>query len=752
MAKVGPYTLSDATGGELANVLGAVSPGGEAVALELPCGSATAQDGDLARFEREVRIAASIEHPHLCRVIDHGVDEVRGPWLATQPVHGMTLRDFSHDKTLGPEAAIAILAPMIDALAALHARGVVHRRVSPENLVLSPVGDVTLIGLAPGLPSDVQDAVRSPYLAPEQLDGRDVDPTADVWAAGVMLYELVTGERPFDDAGAGEPNDAIARATFAPLADADRRVGRDLDWLVGVCLAADPWKRPKDAMALLERVRPMQWGALERARETRVSVLSDPKGFEKRIAPKVAAALREQAVSSLSVHDERGAMRLLDRALAYAPEDEATHALVARVTSGLDEPAPVARGRAPPVPRRRVRIASLVGLATFGAVGLAAVVWITDGSSVRVDPPLIAEERDHDAGADADAAARIDGRLSFRPIPPDLLRNDDRADLDGVAAAPEEPLVDPSALGREPEVALREAVGALRDDPDDLSASRQQVMSLLALGRNRAGLAALEELEHRHGDDPSALALLGVVAMRRGRFDRADALFTSAIEREPRHVDALRRRGVLRRRSGRTRDAYEDLVRVLAIDPDDLVALAEMTEIFRREGRDADAVPFLRRILTNRPTDVDAWTSLSLALSGSSDPAQIEEAVVAIERAIELSPDHVGAHRQRCTLLSRRAGAGVIAACSEAIRRAPDDPDLFMARALELSREHRHVPALADADRAIELAPENAELYVGRATLRERSGDETGALADHRVACQLGQGLSCARAGIDPPL
>lgn len=757
MADVGPYALHEPIGeGGMAQVFRAVGPEGEDVAVKLLHGGADASEEQLARFDREIRTAEGIDHPHLIAVIDHGVDEERGPWLVMPLVRGMTLRDLFGGKRTSPEAALLLLYPLADALAALHAQGLVHRDVKPENLMLSPLGDVTLVdlGLALGQTDtrytrEGEVAGSVPYMAPERIEGRDVDPSADVWAFGVLLYELIAGKRPFERARAGEEVAAILAGSFTPLAEVDRRCSEPLDWLIGVCLSPDPWKRPRDGAALLERLRPLVHGALEDAREHRVSVLSDPGGFERRIAPDVVAGLREEARELLATGDALDAIRRLDRALAYLPDDAETLSLVELASSGeAIEARPAVRSAQVERPPSRGRFWApwIVAVAAV-AVAASLVVWALlegRGEGVAGEParrPPVAAADVPDAGA-ADAGEPI-AALEYHPIPPNLLRNDDAPQLDSVPAPPGAPLVEATAFDEEPELELAHATRALEDDPDDAHEAARRMMALYALGRDAEADRAAAALEREHPDAAEALTARGYVAMRRGDYDEADALLSRAIEIAPEHEDALRHRGVLRVRRGQTRDGYLDLQRVLAIDPDNLNALAEMTEVYERAHRPVDAAPFLRRIVARHPRAATAWVSLSIALSRSREPGDLDEAVDAVERGLELDPDHVDGLRQRCTLLSREQRAGVIPACTAAIAAAPQYPDLFMARAVQLSRQSDHVPALADADRAVELAPEVPRLYANRAILRGRSGNDDGAYADLRTACQLGHARSC---------
>ncbi|MGE3635762.1 MAG: hypothetical protein AB7P00_38005, partial [Sandaracinaceae bacterium] len=210
-----------------------------------------------------------------------------------------------------------------------------------------------------------------------------------------------------------------------------------------------------------------------------------------------------------------------------------------------------------------------------------------------------------------------------------------------------------------------------------------------------------------------------------------------------------RHRGVLRSRRGQTRDAYLDLARVLDDVPDNLYALAEMTEVYELAHRTLDAVPFLRRLVERFPRNATAWVSLGIALSESDEPAQIDEAFAACERGLELSPRDEKGLALRCTLLSRRQRPGVEEACDLAIEVMPENPELYLARAVDRARRGENATAVADADRAVALAPEVPRMYANRAILRGRSGDERGAYDDLRTACRLGDLRSCGRLDAD---
>jgi serine/threonine-protein kinase len=188
---------------------------------------------DLAvRFRREARAAAGFAHPHVVRVYDFGVDRDRRPFLIMELLEGDTLRQrlASGVPLSGPDV-LHILRGVCSALSAAHGQGLVHRDLKPENIFLQRhesgvVPKVLDFGLAKAI--DAQwSASRSTaisssagllvgtleYMAPEQVAGDDVNPGWDIWAVGVITYEMLTGSHPFRRTVAFTGDDTVADLT-----------------------------------------------------------------------------------------------------------------------------------------------------------------------------------------------------------------------------------------------------------------------------------------------------------------------------------------------------------------------------------------------------------------------------------------------------------------------------------------------------------------------------------------------------------
>jgi Tol biopolymer transport system component len=219
-----------------------------------------------ARFEREARITAALAHPNVVALFDVGV-HAGTPYLVEELLTGETLRERLRGGAVSPRKAVEWMRQVTLGLASAHAQELVHRDVKPENIFLTSDGHVKLLdfGLAKGAtgpaaeattaaqaaanPGD--DAVTSGhvvlgtvgYMSPEQVRGQALDHRSDIFSVGVVLYELLTGRRPFDRATAADTMSAILTAEPSDLAAGDEAIPAALERLMQRCLEKAPAER-----------------------------------------------------------------------------------------------------------------------------------------------------------------------------------------------------------------------------------------------------------------------------------------------------------------------------------------------------------------------------------------------------------------------------------------------------------------------------------------------------------------------------
>jgi serine/threonine-protein kinase len=208
----------------------------------------------------EARAAARLSHPHIVTVHDAGVSD-QGAYIAMELLRGKDLAELLRSGWQpSPEQAALIVRRVADALSYAHSKGVIHRDIKPANIFM--VGRTRPVVLDFGIArllhraDDPAPAVGSPYYAaPEQYDGKECDPRSDVYSLGVVLYELLCGERPFTGASLGEIRSAV-RST-QPASPRERRptVPLPLADMALRALSRDPNQRPRSAGALARELR-----------------------------------------------------------------------------------------------------------------------------------------------------------------------------------------------------------------------------------------------------------------------------------------------------------------------------------------------------------------------------------------------------------------------------------------------------------------------------------------------------------------
>lgn len=255
----GQGTVYKATDGKL----------GRTVVVKVLPPELTAREANLRRFEREARLASSLDHPNICTIFD--LDEVDGVhFIAMQYVEGRNVRQLVGGHPLELKSALLIGIQVTDALAAAHARGIIHRDIKSGNVMVTPSGQVKILdfGLAKLL-DDTEETSRTAmhrtdlteigvpygtatYAAPEQARGDKVDKRADIFSTGVLLYEMLTGTWPFRGKTTIDVRHAVLHDAPKPVAESrNEPLPLRLQQILDRCLA----KEPRDRYQKIDELR-----------------------------------------------------------------------------------------------------------------------------------------------------------------------------------------------------------------------------------------------------------------------------------------------------------------------------------------------------------------------------------------------------------------------------------------------------------------------------------------------------------------
>ncbi len=266
---IGPFHIEGLLGrGAMSVVYRGHDPGaGRRAAVKLLQADILAEaerDSTVTRFLREAALCQALDHPNVVKVFDSGA--VQGnPYLAMELLEGRSLAELLRGPRLAPGQAARLVLALLDALGHVHSHRIVHRDIKPANMILREDGRLTVIdfGIAHQAGSDVTqlgDMLGSPaYMSPEQLAGHAVDHRADLFAAGVVLYALLTRQRPFSGTVASVMQ-AILQDDPPPVSQHVPDLPAALDRVVMQALAKDPDARFQTARAFataLEAVLPL---------------------------------------------------------------------------------------------------------------------------------------------------------------------------------------------------------------------------------------------------------------------------------------------------------------------------------------------------------------------------------------------------------------------------------------------------------------------------------------------------------------
>jgi serine/threonine-protein kinase len=378
--------------------------------------AARAESGE--RFRREAQAVAAVKHRGIVEIFDFvGATDDEPAYIVSELIEGPTLRRFLDERRgrLLPESAALVALPIAEALGVAHDRGIVHRDIKPDNVMIDRgTGGhrvvVTDFGVAHITGLETMTAtgalVGSPaYMSPEQARGHDIGPASDLWALGILLYEMATGHLPFTGKDPLTVISAIAQAQCKRPSQVSPYVSGAFDEVVMRCLKVAPGERHAGVGALADELRAFCRSAgLEDPDKDLRRLLAEPEAFEAELRPRIA----DRAVAAARRHARRGefarALSELSRATSYVPRHAEAEKLIATISSR----------------RRWLRVG--IGLGTVAALmaglvlGVPKIIerverWRAEAAKVQQAPPPVVARQEavkapEPAPSSAPAAAR----------------------------------------------------------------------------------------------------------------------------------------------------------------------------------------------------------------------------------------------------------------------------------------------------------------------------------------------------------
>ncbi len=606
----------------------------------------------LARFRKEASLSRRLAHPNLCRVFDAGIhttpDGREVIYLTMELLTGQTLTErLSDGGPLGVERAAPLISQVLAGLSALHDADVIHRDLKPGNIMLVEKGRAERValmdfGLARALSEAAPGGARTAtgrilgtpdYMAPEQLVGKPAGPATDLFSFGVVVYELLTGEKPW-------PGEDRWNAEPVPLRQRRRELPQVWETALERCLRRDPTERPQSVTELagLLGVRPAGASSAERP-----PLQPSPPPWRRWLpwAAVICFALlallgwelreRWQGPETASPEAVEGEWRIALLPFESIGDDEALAGsaaglgdVIARRLSQFNSPSGTlmvaspreVRGRgieSPSQAAAQLQARMVVEgnlLANGDEVELTlAVVDTETGETVK--SATVADASDNLVGLQRQAVARLQNLLSLRLRPDNA-----EAPLDLAPGAYEFYVQGLGYLERDDQLEQVEyAEGlfrkALEADPDFADA--------------QAGLAAALWQKFKRTSNPDWIA-------------EAVKEAEKALQLDPDSDRAHVTLGLAKNRRPETQEeALEHFNRVLAADPNHGEALEGLADTYRRMGRTEEAEAAFRDMLARRRGD---WRAYKYAALFYESQGRYDESIEALQAALELTPDN----------------------------------------------------------------------------------------------------------------
>jgi tetratricopeptide (TPR) repeat protein len=721
------------------------------VAIKVVHADLAADPQRFQRLQREARAAAALNHPNILAIHDIGTHEGI-PYIVMERVLGETLAEqLNHDR-LPLDRALDIGAQIADALAAAHARGVLHRDLKPANVMLTAEGRVKVLDfglakmLAPEATADTATTTRTTlitrpgqvfgtplYMAPEQLLGEAGDHRADIYSLGVILFELVTGRRPYEGRDFAEL--ALRKLGDRPPSpgDLDSSVPLEVCQLITRCLAKVPSERPASAAIVRTELEQLRGAIGESVRHV-------PRIFGRRAIVAAVAAIAVLLAAFRVNWRAPSADTLARPIIAVLP--------LANLT-GQETDDYLGVG---------IADALTTSLSRLSSVSVVSRETTRESARTISDPGRLARELGVNLlvqGSLQRAGERL--RIDAKVIKPDgtvVWAGDSEATLSDLFAIQRQ-LSDRLVAGLRLTVSDVER-RQLAVDPTSNQEALEAYWRGMALLERTDGPSvdrAIESLQRSIGLDSKfavAQAGLGAAFVRKyaltddgAWMTRAQEAVTAALAIDPMQTQGRLTLANVYRSTGRNGSAVEELRRVLADEPTNDEARRRLGAIFESEGRQAEALEQLQGAVALRPEYWRNHDDLGLFYFRTG---RLQDAIRAFTRVTELRPDAAQSY-QRLGTAYQAAGDKERARdnLERAISIAPDPASYSNLGTIHYS-EGRFAEAAAAYQAAIKLRPNRALYHRNLGDVYQKIGRPSDARSEYQQAL----GLTEEALGVNP--
>jgi serine/threonine-protein kinase len=700
------------------------------------------------RFKQEIRLGKRVTHPNICRIHDLGTyrsqDGTEALFLTMQFLSGETLSSRITRSPIPKSEALPLIEDMANALSAAHEAEVIHRDFKSGNVMLVPGANrtcavVTDFGLARGV-RDNGSLTRSglvgtvDYMAPEQITGGEITPATDIYAFGVVMYEVVTGQRPF----IGDSKGSVIQKHLKDEPQPPRELAPQLDpnWNDAIlrCLRKPPAERfqsAADVKAAFCQNGKSRGGLLRRSPKRALSLSVIALAAVVSIAalilsflliPPIGERLRGLLFSSSEKHIAVLPLDFVgDNSETQALGDGMMDSLSGRL-SNLD----VANKGLWVIPASEVRSRK---------VNDPASAWREFGATIIVKGSF---ERSKQAA-----------RLTLTLIDPKKMKEIGFVDVEsqtGDLAALQDEAV--TRLGRLMNISVREVRGG--GEPPTRAAYEDYLAGIGYFQRHdKPGNIelAISALQSAVNTDPSfalGFARLAEVYIMKYRLNsnpkwlaQAEAYARQAAELDSRVPSTYAALGQIHELTGNHGLAIEEFQRAIDLDPRDSEALGGMAEAYKNAGRNPDAEAAYIKAAALRPNDWKGYNDLGIFYESIGRP---HDAIIQFNRALQLTPDNSWPYTNLAMAYMDLDDPKMLGEAENALKKSIAVSPTFGAYSnlgFLYAEQHRFRESIAASQAALKLNDQNGEVWVNLAVAYEWLKDHEKAQSARRKAIQL---------------
>ena len=757
------------------------------VALKVLSAELSTSAEHLRRFEQEARAASALNHPNIIAIYDVGrIDSVS--YIAMELVDGHDLRSMTAEAPIPLKRVLRIACKVADGLAAAHEKGIVHRDLKPENVIVSNEGFVKIVdfGLAKLVPPFSQTDTTRPhtspgsvfgtvgYMSPEQASGKATDFRGDQFSFGVILFELVASQRPFERSTAAETMTAIIREDAPALPEGLEPVRERLEGILARCLAKDPRERYGSTRDLARDLREIRDAITRPADSDRRSGPLARKEVGRGLVSRVVAA------TALVAAVVAGGMVLRDYLRVPAPSVKSVAVLPFRNLGGAAVNQDFTDGLSETIAARLAEAPSLRVVAPFDGAAPSSMQSATDLARRRGVDVLLRGSVQHFGDNLRVTYAVIEGSTG-RQMAGQTVTGPARdlfAFEDGVAekilhslGAAQAPVHRSTVTLTNPQdqKLFVEAIGLLQRPRDEkaIDGAIDRMETLLREARDSAPINALlsqayiskyiltrkatwveqaslyaDRAIHLDPSLPKARVSEGQVKLTTGRYAEALAEFQRALNTKPDLYDAVLGMAQAHEALGHPSEADRFYARAISLRPDLPSPLNLYGRFCYSRGEYVRAVGLFQRVTEILPDSPRGFTNMGAAYQAMG---RYDEAIAAYRRALSNGPNGVTWSNLGVCQFSLGRYSEAARSFEEATRLTPGDY-VFWAN---LGDAYRMVPTesskvVAAYQHALTIARQNASINPNDAVARAvtagvlaKTGDLAGARREIDSALHL---------------